>query len=45
VCDNPSGPPELHPVISKDHVALSVVFYAECPFVFFLLALVLSALI
>jgi len=35
VCDNPSGPPELHPVISEDHVALSVVFYVECSFVFF----------
>jgi hypothetical protein len=28
VCDNPSGPPALHPVVSDDLVALSLFFYA-----------------
>ena len=42
---NPSGPPALHPVVSEDSIALSIVSYAVCPFVLLLLALVLSALI
>ena len=42
---NPSGPPVLHPVVSEDRVALYFVSYAVCPFVLFLLAPVLSALI
>jgi len=45
VCDNPSGPPELHPVVSEGRVGLSVVFYAVCPFLLFLMALALSALV
>jgi hypothetical protein len=45
MCANPSGPSALHPVVSEDSVALSIVSYAVCPFVLLLLALVLSALI
>lgn len=45
MCDNRSGPRALHPVVSEDRVALSVVFYVVSPLVLSLLALVLYVLI